>query len=64
MAWQEVQDAVKHIESISSVEAHMSQDELYEKFIRHVAEVASGELAVMAEHILTTADLDLDKWYE
>lgn len=71
MTLQEVKDAVEeiraHAASDDGPRAHSAQDRLYEKFIRHVAETAYGdlaELAEMAKHILTTADLDFDKWYE
>ncbi len=54
MTWLEVQDAVKKIVAHAATDdgprAHSDQDELYEKFIRHVAEAvsASGEIAQMA----------------
>jgi len=44
-------------------QAHAIEDGLMRGFIMHVAQSGSGELSVMAELILTTKDIDFQRWY-
>lgn len=57
-------DAVKKIDDGrgDGESAHCSEDELYEAFIRHVAEVGSKELRKMATEILKTKDISFARW--
>lgn len=60
-------DAVQagaHILSISgdAEAAHSREDELYERFVRHVAEHGPADLAEVAQVLLSTKEMDFERW--
>ncbi len=44
--------------------AHILEDNLYETFVKYVAEHGSSVLAAMAREVLKTKEIDFDRWYE
>jgi cobalamin biosynthesis protein CobT len=42
--------------------AHGLEDDLYRRFVRHVAQVGPPELAEMAQEVLKTQDISFMRW--
>lgn len=62
----DIYEALEEIERVreSDASAHNLEDALYERFVRHVAQYGSPELAEMARAVLKTKDIDFSRWYE
>lgn len=61
---QEIEKAIAHIREIAGDDemAHIKEDELYVAFVRRVAQEAGGELAECAKLVLTTSEIDFERW--
>ena len=57
-------DAVSRISQVSGDAeiAHSLEDFLRERFIEHIASLDLGELSETARVILTTNDIDFERW--
>lgn len=64
MTEQEALKAVKDIKAISNIDekAHRMEDTLYIKFISDVAK-RTDNLGKVARIILTTLEIDFERWY-
>jgi TRAP-type C4-dicarboxylate transport system substrate-binding protein len=66
MTLDEIQQALREIADHAGRSdddaAHTHEDELYEAFVRHVAEVGPPELAEMAQEVLKTQGISFMRW--
>lgn len=65
MTKQDIEDSLANIRksSYSDETAHIMEDELYMRFVKHVADTAGGELAECAKLVLTTENIDFARWH-
>ena len=64
MTLNDIKKTIKKIKKEQSDDeyAHDLEDDLFETFIRHVADVAEGELREMAKTVLESKKINFARW--
>jgi hypothetical protein len=64
MTLEEIKERLQYIESISDDDeaAHGREDDLYEEFIRYVADNAPEPLSELAREVLKSKDITFERW--